>query len=70
MSTHETFDFAPYIVVCFVVQVGDAEVISQAFVFERLDPFSLSQSEVFKSHTNRGGWGRPKVCRLGTSSGR
>lgn len=44
LLAHKTFDLALYIV-GFVHPVGDTDKLSQAFVFEHLDPFSCFKQE-------------------------
>lgn len=45
MSAHETFDPDTYIVIGCVFPVGDVDQLSQAYVLERLDPFTCLNQE-------------------------
>lgn len=45
LSSYETFDLVPYIVLDFVLSDGDAGELSKEFVLERLDPFSCVSQE-------------------------
>ena len=53
LSTHKEADLAPYPVVGFVLQVGDAEKFTQTFDFEGLDPFFQSAAR-YMFHSHRG----------------
>lgn len=56
LSVHETFDLAPYIIIGFVLLVGNAE-LSREFVFESFHPFFfLPQPGVSKSHLEEDGY--------------
>lgn len=57
MSAHETFDLTSYIVDGLVLQVGNAQKLSQPFVLERLDPFpSLTQNCPSLTHVQGDGY--------------
>lgn len=62
LSANDTFDFAPYIVIRFVFQVGDAEELSRAFVLERRDPFPYLKEAIQCFTSVDDGWIRPVTC--------
>lgn len=65
LSVHETFDLAPYIIIGFVLLVGNAE-LSREFVFESFHPFFFLASTRSVKVALRGGWIRQEICKAWT----